>query len=104
MDEPFASVDAMTKELLQEELLRIMRAEQTTTIFITHDIEEAVILGDRVVVMSPSPGRIVHVREIDFERPRNRSVVESAEFTTTVRELRTILQEARSEAPEEVAA
>jgi NitT/TauT family transport system ATP-binding protein len=104
MDEPFASVDAMTKELLQEELLRIMRAEQTTTIFITHDIEEAVILGDRVVVMSPSPGRIVHVRDIDFERPRNRSVVESTEFTTTVRELRTILQEARSEAPEEVAA
>jgi NitT/TauT family transport system ATP-binding protein len=92
MDEPFASLDAFTKEVLQDELLRIMRTEDVTTIFITHDIEEAVILGDRVVVMSPSPGRIAHIREIPFARPRDRTIVESEAFSNTVRELRGILR------------
>jgi len=86
MDEPFASLDALTKELLQGELLRIMRDERCTTVFITHDIEEAVLLGDRVIVMSPRPGRIVHEYKVPFDRPRDREIAESAEFSDVVRQ------------------
>lgn len=92
MDEPFASLDALTKELLQGELLRIMRDERCTTVFITHDIEEAVLLGDRVIVMSPRPGRIVHEYTVPFDRPRDRSIAESAEFSEVVRELRAVMR------------
>lgn len=99
MDEPFASLDALTKELLQGELLRIMRDEHCTTIFITHDIEEAVLLGDRVVVMSPAPGRIIHIHDVPFPRPRDRNVMTSAAFTDTVRELRGVMDAHRTTSP-----
>src|SRR5204862_1744533 len=58
MDEPFASLDAQTREILQEELLRIMEVDPKTMIFITHSIDEAIILGDRLAVMSARPGRV----------------------------------------------
>jgi NitT/TauT family transport system ATP-binding protein len=71
MDEPFAAVDAQTRETLQEELMRIWEKTKKTIIFITHSIEEAVLLADRVVVMTPNPGRIKDVIQVDFPRPRS---------------------------------
>ena len=70
MDEPFAAVDMQTRELLQEELLRIWNTTQTTVLFVTHSVEEAVYLGDRVIVMAPRPGRIRADVTIDLPRPR----------------------------------
>jgi len=71
MDEPFGSLDAMTKDELNLELLRIWRETEKTILFITHDLDEAVFLSDRVVVLSQRPGQVVDDIEIDLERPRN---------------------------------
>jgi NitT/TauT family transport system ATP-binding protein len=92
MDEPFGALDALTKEVLQDELLDIVNKRTATTVFITHDIEEAVFLGDHVVVMSARPGRIAHARELPFGRPRDRSLMTSPAFTTIVQELREMLR------------
>jgi NitT/TauT family transport system ATP-binding protein len=92
MDEPFGALDALTKEVLQDELLDIVQKRTSTTIFITHDIEEAVFLGDRVVVMSARPGRIAHIQELPFGRPRRRTLMKSPEFTGIVSELREMLR------------
>lgn len=70
MDEPFGSLDAMTKDELNIELLRIWRETEKTILFITHDLDEAVFLSDRIVVLSPRPGQIVDTIEIDLPRPR----------------------------------
>lgn len=70
MDEPFAAVDAQTRETLQDELLRIWEKTNKTIIFVTHSIEEAVLLADRVVVLTKNPGTIKEVVEIDLPRPR----------------------------------
>ncbi len=70
MDEPFASVDAQTRELLQEELLRIWERERQTMVFITHSIDEAILLGDRVVIMTARPGRVKEILDVPFARPR----------------------------------
>ncbi|MDR1256315.1 MAG: ABC transporter ATP-binding protein [Spirochaetaceae bacterium] len=81
MDEPFAAVDAQTRELLQEELLQIWEKTGKTIIFITHSIEEAVFLADRVVVMSSNPGTIKAVVRVALPRPRRASALRgSAEF------------------------
>jgi NitT/TauT family transport system ATP-binding protein len=71
MDEPFGALDAMTRERLQEELLSIWRTTGLSIIFVTHSLEEAIFLADRVVVMSPGPGRIVNEIPIELERPRD---------------------------------
>ncbi|GLY03567.1 MULTISPECIES: ABC transporter ATP-binding protein [Actinoplanes] len=71
MDEPFSALDALTREELTVELQRIHLAEQTTTVFVTHSIDEAVLLADRVVVLSPRPGRIKEIVEIEVPRPRS---------------------------------
>jgi NitT/TauT family transport system ATP-binding protein len=73
MDEPFAAVDALTRSSLQNELLLIWDNLKITIFFITHNIEEAVFLGDRIVVMSPHPGQIQEIVEVDLPRPRDRS-------------------------------
>jgi NitT/TauT family transport system ATP-binding protein len=70
MDEPFGALDAQTRELMQEELNRIWQESQVTVLFITHDINEAVFLGDRVVVMSARPGQIIEDCPIELARPR----------------------------------
>lgn len=70
MDEPFAALDAQTREFMQSELLKIWAEARKTVVFITHQINEAVYLADRVVVMSPRPGRIKDVFKIPFGRPR----------------------------------
>jgi len=73
MDEPFAALDAQTREILQDELLALMDSpvERKTMAFITHSIDEAILLGDRVAVMSPRPGRIKEVIDMPFGRPRD---------------------------------
>jgi NitT/TauT family transport system ATP-binding protein len=71
MDEPFAALDEQNKLLLQEELLRIWEESRKTVVYITHSIDEAVGLGDRVVVMTAHPGRIKRIIPVDFKRPRN---------------------------------
>ncbi|MDX1746853.1 MAG: ABC transporter ATP-binding protein [Halobacteriales archaeon] len=70
MDEPFGSLDALTKNKLNEEFLDIWNEQQKTVLFVTHDLDEAVFLSDRIVVMSPRPGRIIDVIEVDIARPR----------------------------------
>jgi NitT/TauT family transport system ATP-binding protein len=70
MDEPFGALDAQTKELLQAELLRIQAATGKTIVFVTHDLDEAVYVADRVIVMSPRPGRIREEIVVDIPRPR----------------------------------
>jgi NitT/TauT family transport system ATP-binding protein len=70
MDEPFAAVDAQTRRSLQEELLRLHLATEKTVLFVTHDIDEAVRLGDRVLLMSPRPGRILETLDVSLPRPR----------------------------------
>jgi len=71
MDEPFGSLDALTKGELNLELLRIWRETEKTALFITHDLDEAVFLSDRVVVLTPRPGQVADVIEIDLDRPRS---------------------------------
>ena len=73
LDEPFGALDAMTKIHLQEELLRIHSKDNSTMIMVTHDIEEAVYLADRIIVMTPRPGRIREIVPVRLMRPRDRS-------------------------------
>jgi ABC-type nitrate/sulfonate/bicarbonate transport system ATPase subunit len=80
MDEPFASLDAQTRELMQSELLRIWAETQKTVVLITHDIEEAVFLADRVIVFSSRPARIRQIVEVPFGRPRDPSLKRSPGF------------------------
>jgi NitT/TauT family transport system ATP-binding protein len=85
MDEPFSSLDAVTRRTLQEELMRIWHTTQTSVLFVTHDVEEAVFLADRVVLLAGSPARIVEEYRIAAERPRH---VDDPEFQGAVRRLR----------------
>ena len=71
MDEPFAALDAQNRLILQEELLRIWEADRKTVMFVTHGIDEAIALGDRIIVMTAAPGRIKAVIPVDFARPRS---------------------------------
>ncbi len=80
MDEPFASLDAMTKTRLQTEFLRIWEDTRTTVLFVTHDVEEALFLSQRVVVMSTEPGRLFYELEVPFAQPREASLRTSTEF------------------------
>ena len=73
LDEPLGALDALTRARLQGELQNIWAKEKITMILVTHDVDEAVFLGDRVVVMQPNPGRIRRILDIDLPRPRNRS-------------------------------
>ncbi|MBX2880329.1 MAG: ABC transporter ATP-binding protein [Granulosicoccus sp.] len=70
MDEPFGAIDAQTRELMQEELMRICQEEQKTVVFITHDLDEAVLLADRVLLMSRGPGKVREIIPVNMPRPR----------------------------------
>ena len=81
MDEPFASIDAQTREILQFELLRIWESRPTSMVFVTHSIEEAVLMGDRVVVLRGRPSTIHEVIDVGLPRPRTRETLASPRFT-----------------------
>lgn len=80
MDEPFGSLDEQTRRLLQEQLLRIWEQERKTVIFITHSMEEAVVLGDRVMLMTPRPGRVKEIINVPLKRPRGQETEKSTTF------------------------
>ncbi len=84
LDEPFGALDALTRARLQDEMQRIWAAEGITMLLVTHDVEEAVYLGDRVVVMAPRPGRIAATFDIPQPRPRDRASPALARLRTTV--------------------
>ncbi|MDD3213103.1 MAG: ABC transporter ATP-binding protein [Eubacteriales bacterium] len=88
MDEPFSALDEFTKEKLNEELLSIWSKAQKTVVFVTHNIAEAVFLSDRVVVLSPHPGRVSAVVDIDLPRPRHLAIKDKPEFGALVAKVR----------------
>lgn len=88
MDEPFSALDEFTREKLHEDLLRIWRKTNKTIVFVTHNIQESVFLSDRVCVLSPHPGRLSAVVDIDLPRPRTKEIKETPEFTALVAKVR----------------
>jgi NitT/TauT family transport system ATP-binding protein len=92
MDEPFAALDAMTREELGFELLKIWDVYKKTVVFVTHQISEAILLADRVVAMSPRPGRIEKVIEVSLPRPRRLDMQFSPEFKRYSDEIRTLIR------------
>jgi NitT/TauT family transport system ATP-binding protein len=92
MDEPFGALDEMTREHMQAELLRICDATETTVVFVTHSIPEAVYLSDRVVVMSPRPGRITDVIDVELGRGRTEDTREKTAFYDTITAVREALR------------
>jgi sulfonate transport system ATP-binding protein len=84
LDEPFGALDALTRIRMQQELLRIWQAKQTTMIFVTHDIDEAIYLADRIVIMSPRPGTIKRVIRVEMPRPRDRTGYQLAELRKSI--------------------
>lgn len=97
MDEPFGALDEMTRETMQQEVLRIWDETETTIVFVTHSIPEAVFLSTRVVVMSPRPGRISAVIETDLPHPRDEHTRESQPYYDKITEVREALR--RQEQP-----
>lgn len=98
MDEPFAALDALTRDQLYDDIQRIWMESRKTIVFVTHNVREAVCLGDRVILMSPSPGRIAEVFDIDLPRPRDINSPALAGYTSKIAaSLKGIFQGAVSE-------
>lgn len=93
MDEPFSAVDEITRETLQDELLRIWGIEGFTSVFVTHNLYEAIYLSHRVVVMSARPGRVEKIFDIPFEYPRSPDLRSTPEFMNLAKEIGTFLRE-----------
>jgi NitT/TauT family transport system ATP-binding protein len=97
MDEPFGALDAHTRTTLQNELLDIWERDRKTVLFVTHGVDEAVYLSDRVVVMSGSPGRVLRIADIDLPRPRVRAqLLTDPRYQQYVLELEALLDHARA--------
>jgi NitT/TauT family transport system ATP-binding protein len=86
MDEPFSALDEQTRRFMQEELLRIWEIDRTTVVFVTHSIEEAVLLGDRVILLGPRPGRVREVVGVPLTRPRSEHI-SSVEGSATLAQI-----------------
>jgi NitT/TauT family transport system ATP-binding protein len=84
MDEPFGALDAQTRSLMQTELLRVWEAYKSAVIFVTHSIEEAVYLADRIIIMTPRPGRVRSIIKVDLPRPRDSTAVGFIEYVRKV--------------------
>ncbi|QCI69240.1 ABC transporter ATP-binding protein [Phreatobacter stygius] len=94
MDEPFGALDAMTRQQLQDEVLALAAERNTTVFFVTHDLEEALYLGDRVVALLPNPGRIARLVDVPLKRPRNQLTTrEHPDFLQLRRDLFDMMQE-----------
>jgi NitT/TauT family transport system ATP-binding protein len=91
MDEPFGALDALTREEMSLELLRIWQGREMAVVFVTHSIPEAVLLADRVVVMSPRPGRIAEIIEVDLPRPRSFDQEGTPEFQRAAQRIRALI-------------
>jgi NitT/TauT family transport system ATP-binding protein len=91
MDEPFAALDAMTREELGFELMRIWDTDKKTVVFVTHNITEAILLADRVVAMSPRPGRIAKIVDIELPRPRTIDMEFTAQFKSYSDQIRAVI-------------
>ena len=97
MDEPFGALDAMTRQVLQDEVLRIAESGHTSVFFVTHDLEEAIYLGDRVVALRPNPGRVAEIFDVRLPRPSDQlSTREDPEFMRLRRVLFDFIQETES--------
>jgi len=99
MDEPFGALDALTRSRMQQLLLEVWERFRTTVVFVTHDIDEALFLADRLLVMSARPGRIVEDRRLDFGRPREAALVTSHEFVALKRHCLQQLQRGEADTP-----
>lgn len=95
MDEPFAALDEITREAMQEVLLRLWSKTESTIIFITHSIAEAVLLSDRVIVMTARPGRVDEIIDVPFPRPRDEELRANSEFNRLVQRIRHKLRESQ---------
>ena len=98
MDEPFGSLDALTRQKMGLELLRLWQEWKSTVLFVTHDIVESILLADRVIVMSPRPGRIIDVVPVDLPRPRDVLMQDTPAFTTLASRIRLRLWEEQTDA------
>jgi len=102
MDEPFSAIDAQMRQVLQDDLLEMWQSDRRTVLFVTHSIEEAILLADRVIMLSVRPGRIVADRQVPIERPRSaESARNSKEFAELHDELWELM---RSEVQSQLAA
>jgi len=96
LDEPFGALDALTRSALQEWLSGVSVQHRRTILFITHDVEEAIFLGDRVLVMSSRPGRVKLEAPVPFERPRPGNVITAPEFVAIKRRILDAIREERT--------
>lgn len=92
MDEPFASVDAQTRLLMQEELIRLWENEKKTVVYVTHNVEEAILLSDRIAIMSARPGRIMEVVGVNLPRPREIETYSNPVFAAIVKHIWNLLR------------
>jgi NitT/TauT family transport system ATP-binding protein len=93
MDEPFGALDAQTREVMHDLILHVSKLEKTTIIFVTHDVEEAIYLGQRVVVMAPRPGRIDSIYQVNLPAQRNQDMKHSPQFLQQKKEILTRIRE-----------
>lgn len=84
LDEPFGALDALTRINMQSEITRIWKEQKTTMILVTHDIDEAIFLSDRIVILSPRPGQIKKIIDVNIPRPRKRTSIEFSEIRRTI--------------------